>query len=69
MPIDTAKLRAQMSFCGMTVKDLAKELGIDESTYYRKMTNEGNTFTVEQVQKITAILNLSKKDAASIFLP
>jgi DNA-binding helix-turn-helix protein len=69
MPIDTAALKSRMSACGVTVSKLAKELGIDESTYYRRMANDGNTFTVRQAQQIATILNLSKRDAAAIFLP
>ena len=50
MPIDTAALKMKMSSKGITVSDLAKILDIDESTYYRRMSNNGDTFTVEEVQ-------------------
>ena len=46
MPIDTVALKMRMSAKGITVSDLAKILGIDESTYYRRMSNDGDTFTV-----------------------
>lgn len=44
MPIDTRALKAKMSSRGFTVSDLAKELDIDESTYYRRMSNDGDTY-------------------------
>lgn len=69
MPIDTVALKMRMSAKGITVSDLAKTLGIDESTYYRRMSNDGDTFTVGEVQKIVETLRISKRDATAIFLP
>lgn len=69
MPIDTAALKMKMSSKGITVSDLAKILDIDESTYYRRMSNNGDTFTVEEVQKIVEALRMSRRDATAIFLP
>ena len=69
MPIDTVALKMRMSAQGITVSDLAKILGIDESTYYRRMSNDGDTFTVGEVQKIVETLRISKRDATAIFLP
>lgn len=69
MPIDTGALKEKMSSRGFTVSDLAKELDIDESTYYRRMSNDGDTFTVGEVQRIVELLRMSKKDATAIFLP
>lgn len=69
MPIDTEALKSRMASCGVTVSELSKALDIDESTYYRRMANDGNTFTVKQAQQIATILHLSKKEATAIFLP
>ena len=69
MPIDTVALKMRMSAKGITVSDLTKILGIDESTYYRRMSNDGDTFTVGEVQKIVETLRISKRDATAIFLP
>lgn len=69
MPIDTVALKMRMSAKGITVSDLAKILGIDESMYYRRMSNDGDTFTVGEVQKIVETLRISKRDATAIFLP
>lgn len=69
MPIDTVALKMRMSAKGITVSDLSKILGIDESTYYRRMSNDGDTFTVGEVQKIVETLRISKRDATAIFLP
>lgn len=68
MPIDTEAIKRKMSLKGITARDMAQALGIDESTYYRRMANHGNKFTVAEAQKIAEILNLSKKEATVIFL-
>ena len=49
MPIDTELLKQRMQERGKTGAQIAKALGINESTYYRKMANKGQTFTVLQV--------------------
>lgn len=67
MPIDTRALKAKMSSRGFTVSDLAKELDIDESTYYRRMSNDGDTFTVGEVQRIVELLRISKKMQLQFF--
>lgn len=69
MPIDVERIKARMSELGLTVKDVVSDLGIDESTYYRKMANNGKTFSVEQVQRLRILLDLTKQEASEIFLP
>lgn len=69
MPIDIERIKKRMGELNLTVKDVVSELGIDESTYYRKMANDGKTFSVEQVQKLSALLSLTKQEASEIFLP
>ena len=69
MPIDTELLKQRMQERGKTGAQIAKALGINESTYYRKMANKGQTFTVLQVQTLTKLLGLSVVDARQIFFP
>ena len=69
MPIDVERIKIRMSELNLTVKDVVSALGIDESTYYRKMANDGKTFSVEQVQKLSVLLDLTRQEASEIFLP
>lgn len=66
--MDTALLRLCMKQQGVTIKKAAAELGIDESTYYRKMSTLGETFSVAQAKALASLLNLTKEDAIQIFL-
>ena len=47
---------------------MAREIGVDPSTFYRKLKAEGINFTVGQMHKIVEVLHLSREEAASIFL-
>ena len=69
MPIDVNKLKQRIADRGMTVEQLSEKIGIDDSTYYRKIASGGTAFSIEQVQKIVAILGLSGAEAKEIFLP
>ena len=62
------KLRGKMAEKRISQEELAKQIGIDPSTFYRKMKADGSSFTVGQMHKIVAALDLSPADAASIFL-
>lgn len=69
MPVDVERIKIRMNEKDLTVKDVVNALGIDESTYYRKMANSGKTFSVEQAQKLSVLLDLTKQEASEIFLP
>lgn len=68
MAINVDLLKDKLSKRGITVKGLCVHLGIDESTYYRKLSDGGNSFTIEQIQKIVDFAKLSNSDARLIFL-
>lgn len=61
-------LRAKMAELGISNETLAKRLGIDVSTLYRKMKSDGTNFTVGQMHAIVAVLGLTHEEASSIFL-
>ena len=67
MPVDVERIKIRMNEMDLTVKDVVNALGIDESTYYRKMANNGKTFSVEQAQKLSILLDLTKQEASEIF--
>lgn len=60
------KLRGKMVERGCNVESLATEIGVDKSTLYRKLNN-GENFTVADVQKIKAALDLTTEEASDIF--
>lgn len=64
--VNVQKLKGKIVERGTTQEALAKTLGIDKSTFYRKMQQGGN-FTIKEVNLIVSALHLSKDEAMSIF--
>ena len=61
-------LRGKMLEKHMNVEEIAREIGIDTSTFYRKLKSDGMSFTVGQMHKIAEVLKLTPEEASSIFL-
>lgn len=52
---------------GMSIKSFAENIGIVESTFYRKIDNDDGGFTVLEAQKITKLLALTQDESCRIF--
>lgn len=63
--MDIKKLRAKCVEKGMTLKELAKGIGISVDTLRRRMCS--NTLTVKDVISIKNILSLTIEEVISIF--
>jgi transcriptional regulator with XRE-family HTH domain len=66
--MDVAKFKRKFEESGLTVEELSDLIGIDPSTYYRKVNSNGENFTVKQAKKLAEILGLSPAEASEIFL-
>lgn len=60
-------LRGKIAECNTTQEALADSIGINRSTFYRKMKDSGKNFTVGEVEKIANILSLNSEDVMKIF--
>lgn len=65
--MDVTLLRAKMQERRMSVSDLAVHIGIDDSTFYRKLNENGEKFTVAQARAMATVLELSPEDTTAIF--
>lgn len=61
------KLRGKTVERGYTIEKLAKEIGMDRSTLYRKLSSEGESFSIREADTIVRVLNLTKDEAIAIF--
>ena len=61
------KLKGKLVEKGMNVETLAKLIGVDKSTLYRKL-NDFDTFTLGDVTKIAKVMGLSNKEAYELFI-
>lgn len=51
------RLQAQMVLKGINAKKLSEALGINESTFYRKMNNDGD-FSRQEINTIVEVLEI-----------
>lgn len=65
--VDISKLKGKIVEKEMTIPELSAEIGIDKATLYRKLKENGNTFSIKEVNAIVKALGLSKEEAVSIF--
>lgn len=68
MSTDMNVLRGKLKERGLTQKELAKEIGMNSSTFSRKLACDGLTFTVGEIHNIALALGLSADDCKTIFL-
>jgi predicted DNA-binding protein (UPF0251 family) len=59
------KLKGKIVENGLNVDEVASQIKMDRSTFYRKMRNAG--FTIQEAVKIKDALNLTDNEANTIF--
>lgn len=67
--MDTVKLREVIQKSGYSIEVIAGKIGINPSTFYRKLKNHGNSFSIGEMHALQEILGLTTEEAISIFLP
>lgn len=65
--VNVNKLKGKIVENGYTIPEIAEKVGLDKSTFYRKLNAEGETFTIREANDICKALKLSKQDAMDIF--
>ena len=66
--VNTLSLKAKLKERGMTQEEAAKRLGIDPSTFNRKINNEsGHVITVREAEALSRLLQIPKEDLVTIF--
>ena len=67
MAVDIQKLKGRIVEKSKNVNDVAKEIGIDKSTLYRKIKSNGSSLTIKEVTAIAKCLQLNYDDIKAIF--
>ena len=65
--VNVNKLKGKIVENQASIKDLSDAIGIDESTFYRKLRSGGEPFTIGEADQIAKFLNLTKEEATAIF--
>lgn len=67
MIVDVQKLRGKIVEKGTSQEAVADKMGIDRTTFYRKMKNGGSGFTVGELHSMVEAVPLTKEEAILIF--
>lgn len=65
--VNVDKLRGLMTEKRINVETMAKMLGVDRATLYRKLNSAGENFTIREANQIVQILGLTRDEADRIF--
>lgn len=65
--VNVDRLRGKIVECRKTVREVAEFIEIDPATLYRRLNGGGNTFTIEEADKIADFLSLSVDELNRIF--
>lgn len=65
--VNVHKLKGKMVEKQISAGELAHKLEIDRSTFYRKLSQNGESFTIREANLICRILDLSCEEATAIF--
>ena len=66
--INTLKLKARLKEKNLTQEEVANKLGMNPSTFNKKINNEiGETLTIQEVTNLKEILDIPNTDILDIF--
>ena len=65
--MNVRKLKAAMVERGVNADELSDKIQMDRSTFYRRLSDDGETFTLREVESIRKALDLPYDLATSIF--
>ena len=66
--MNKAAIEDRMREKRISVRGLCREIGIDTSTWYRKMQKNGETFNAYELSGIKRVLELSNDQAVDMLL-
>lgn len=61
------KLKGKIVENGFSMENVADKIGIDKSTFYRKMSYNGDKFTIKEANNLVDLLKIEPEEAAAIF--
>ncbi|MBQ7959776.1 MAG: XRE family transcriptional regulator [Clostridia bacterium] len=65
--VDVNMLKVEIKRNGQGMRKVAEKLGLNPSTLYRKLLNNGEGLTIREVEQLVDVLSLTKKKANEIF--
>ena len=66
--MNTTEVKKRMKDKNITAGMMAKELGMDPSTYYRKMQRDGEEFSALDLMVFKRVLEMNQEQAVNFLL-
>lgn len=67
MVVNVQRLKGKIVEKNTTQESVADSMGMNRTTFYRKMKNGGNGFTIGDIHKMITCVPLTKEEAVDIF--
>lgn len=65
--ININKFRAIIIEKKSSIEEISYKLGVNKSTIYRKLQQNGDTFTLKEINMLVNLLNLTNNEILDIF--
>lgn len=65
--VNVNRLKGKLVENGATVEEMARFIGVSAATIYRKLQNNGESFTIGEASRIAGFLHLTPDEATAIF--
>lgn len=65
--MNVSKLKGKIVENNMNVETVAEKIGMDRATFYRKLANYGDNFTIREATEVSKVLKLTHGDVMAIF--
>lgn len=65
--VNVNKLKAKMVELGMNVDELSEKIGMDRTTFYRRLSADGQTFLIKEADAISKELGMTREEVNEIF--
>ncbi len=66
--LDILKLKGKVAENNLNITLLAKEIGMNRDTLYRRIANKGENLTLKDIKNISGVLKLNRDDIMEIFM-
>lgn len=66
--LDILKLKGKIAENNLNITLLAKEIGMNRDTLYRRIANSGENLTLKDIKNISEVLKLNKNEITDIFM-
>lgn len=66
--LDILKLKGKVAENNLNITLLAKKIGMNRDTLYRRIVNNGENLTLKDIKNISGVLKLNRDDIIEIFM-